>query len=642
MSDDGQGRRLSAIVVADIAGYCQLTESDEKGTHAALMSQRNEIVRPGLARHGGRLVKSTGDGFLCEFDSVTAATQFAYEFQVELVRRNAELPPARRLEYRIGVNVGDVMHDERDIYGESVNTAVRLEQTAPPNGIRISADVYAAVKNKVPIQFRDRGPKQLRSLSMLVHVFEAVVGPVPHRRPFEKTRAWLKSPATVLGIVSILLGSGWGWSQLNHYHDLASDAVPTMAQSQSIAILPFEDLFPDATGRGAQSFIRDEISARLSKISDIYVLDQKPDEAELRENGRFQYLLDGSILRVDENYHVSARLTDNRTGRSVWAGQYDGNYANGYSALDRISTDVVSSIAVTLGLQQPKPTDRHDDATRVSDAYDAFLWGWDYFQRQTPEDFRKAIKHLNRAVALKPDFSKAYAALGAVYTVTRLRSWHKRIGLRSYYEAQDLAWKNLKKAMRDPSDVALRNIAKMLYLERRFDAAIDRAKEAVAMAPNEPENIATLAMAHFWSGDAEAAVSTMRSAMQLDPHFPPRYQVYLGLGLFAQNRFEEAAVSLKRMSRHDVHFSLAIVHLVATLGYLGKSEEAKRLIGSHNQWRQAAGLKPVTIATVRIALPYRKESDLNRLLVGLRMAGMAEGELRRTADTSPDLRAFDD
>ena len=644
---DVQTRRLAAIVAADVVGYTGLTEKAEGTVHSALMHLRADIIDPVIKRYRGRIVKNTGDGFLCEFASVLDATQFAIDIQLAISSRNSEVPDLEKLTFRVGINVSDIIVEPNDIYGEGVNIAVRLEGISAVGGIAVSESVYAAVRNRLPIRFASLGLKKLKNIEEPVRVYRIVdVNGVRLGRRRRHLGFWRTSFAAA-AVVLISLVSGIVWQSVRETPPSAvsvvSDAALPLPEKPSVAVLPFANLSGNAGQEYFSDGITEDLITYLSKFPRLFVIAKnssfryKGATTSVEQIGRelgVRYLIEGSVRKDGNALRINTHLVDTQTGRQVWSERYDGDISDIFALQDRIASKIVNALVTNLTPDEQNPT-LYPAGTMNVQAYDAYLHGWEYYRRRTQEAFKEAIASFRRAVELDPDYAEAHAAMAATYAIARLRLWHGALGLSSRYKAESLARAALTKSMRRPTSLGYRVAARLLYFEYRHDEAIDQINKAIAMDPNDPDNYWVKATALVWGGRAKDALTPLQVAMRLDPHFPARYLAYQGIAKFALNQFDEAAADLERaIGRRDDEF-LPWLHLVAAYGYLGRLDDAQRGLEQLNAFRDRFYSVPLTLASAKEANVYKEASDQNRLLTGLRLAGVPDRELTKAAADWP-------
>ena len=382
-------RRLAAILAADVAGYSRLMGNDEEGTLAALKTYRRELIEPKVAEHRGRIVKTTGDGALIEFASAVDATRCAIQIQHALAERNAVVPEDQRVEFRIGINVGDIIIDEGDIYGDGVNIAARVESLAKPGGICLSDNAYQQVKGKFALEVSDMGEQQLKNISQPVRVFSV--------RPNEAS----PRPA------------------------------PSLPDKPSVAVLPFQNM----SGDPGQDYFTDgmveDIITSLSRIKWLFVIARNSTFAykgraiDVKQIGRelgVRYVLEGSVRKATDRVRITGQLIDVSTGAHVWAERYDRKSDDIFALQDEITLAVVGAIEPTLRLAEVERAKRKRPDNL--DAYDLVLRAIPGVYSRMPEESKKALTFLERAIELDPAYGLAHACAAECHHTLFLRGGH--------------------------------------------------------------------------------------------------------------------------------------------------------------------------------------------------------------------------
>jgi adenylate cyclase len=433
------GRHLAAIMAADVAGYARLMSEDEEGTLAELRAWRHQVADPRLREHHGRIVKSNGDGFLVEFTSVVDAVRCAVEMQREMAARNSGLTPERRLEFRVGINLGDIVAEDHDIYGDGVNVAARLEALAEPAGICISRVVRDQIRDKLPYPFEDRGEQQVKNIARPVRVYamtpaaiattELVAAP-QHRR----VRAGLRLGVIVaIALVAASLAAGW-WYRARHSETipLAAATAPiraavsaTAVPRLSIVVLPFENLSHDPDQDYFAEAITADLTTDLSRIAGSFVIDRntaftyKGAAVDVKQLGRklgVHYVLEGNVRRLADQVQVNVALIDAETGAQVWADRFETTLRN----LAQAQSDITGRLARTLNLQLVQAVGRQIEQERSidPDAQDWIMRGWALYQRAqaaaSREDARQAFE---QALKIDPKSYEAKLGIASVLVV---------------------------------------------------------------------------------------------------------------------------------------------------------------------------------------------------------------------------------
>ena len=381
-------RRLAAVLAADVAGYSRLMGSDEEGTLAVLKACRRELIDPKIAEHRGRIVKTTGDGALVEFASAVDAIRCAMEIQRAMAERNATIPEDRRVEFRIGINVGDIIIDEGDIYGDGVNVAARVESLASPGAICISEDAYKQIKGKLALDVSDMGEQRLKNITQPIRVFAVRLDDAPVR------------PALAL------------------------------PDKPSIAVLPFQNMSDDPGQDYFSDGIVEEIITALSRMRWLFVIARnssftyKGRSVDVKQVGRelgVRYVLEGSVRKAANRLRITGQLIDASTGAHLWADRFEGDLADVFELQDQVTSSVIGAIAPKL--EQAEIERAKHKPTESLDAYDYFLRGMASLYSWTREDVSEALQLFHRAIQRDPEFASAYGAAAGCYFWRMVNGW---------------------------------------------------------------------------------------------------------------------------------------------------------------------------------------------------------------------------
>jgi TolB-like protein/class 3 adenylate cyclase/Flp pilus assembly protein TadD len=637
-------RKLAAILHADVKGYSRLMGEDEEATVSTLTAYR-EVMGVLIKKHRGRVVHGSGDSLLAEFISVVDAVQCAVEIQKELKTRNAELSEDRKVEFRIGINLGDVIDKDDDLHGDGVNIAARVEALAEEGGICITRSAYDQVKNKLPLGYEYLGEHSVKNIAEPVRVYRVLIEPEYAGELIgEETPRIRKQPRTVitasviLAIVACVLAF---WNFYLRRPSIEPASIEKMAfplpDKPSIAVLPFVNMSDDPKQEYFCDGMAEDLITDLSKISGMMVIARhstfaykgKPTQIkQVAEELGVRYVLEGSVRKAENEVRITAQLIDAVTGHHIWADRYDGNLKDIFALQDKVTRSIVTALAVQLTVGDEQRIARK--GTDNTQAYDAFLRGWEHYLRQTPDDFRQAISYFEKAVGLDPQYARAYAALAATYWETWKRLWHKKIGLdltAHWHEPRFRAEQFLAKAMQDPTPLAHQvTSAKLLHLQQH-EEAIAEAQRAIALDPNDADSYVALAGALSLAGRADEALGWVERAMRLNPHYPSYYLYQLGLARFGMEQFDKAAISLEKATALNPDDRWSYRLLLATYGLLGRSDDATRAMQAIKEkdkrgWQNS--FDPLTIRASVFWLPFKEPADAERLAQGLRDAGIPD------------------
>jgi TolB-like protein len=376
--------------------------------------------------------------------------------------------------------------------------------------------------------------------------------------------------------------------------------------------------------------ITEDLITDLSKISNLFVIARNSvftykrksvKISQVAEELGVRYVLEGSVRRVKDQVRINAQLIDATTGGHLWAERYDGMMENVFALQDKITQKIVAALEVTLTASEEKQAASRETSNPA--AYDAFLKGWAHYRLKTPEDFIKAVPYLDKAVELDPNYSRAYAALAAVYWEGARSLWGKYLEM-SRTEAEMTANIYLAEAMQDPTPLAHWVASDIQRVGRRYQKAITEATRAIALDANDPIGYYAMASALIWAGNPVDGAEFIKKAMRLDPHFPPDYLYFLGKAQFFMGHYDDALATLEEVKRRYPNYDWAFLYLAATYGHLGQNQEAKSAIKTFNERMEKAGANTISSLQRIDAFPFKERKDVERLREGLRIAGVPE------------------
>ena len=556
MAEERAQRRLAAILVADVVGYSRLMEVDEEGTLRRLRSDLHELFEPKLTEHRGRLVKTTGDGLIAEFPSVVDAVRCALDLQQGEADRNISRPEGLRLSFRMGINLGDVIHEDGDLYGDGVNVAARLEALAEAGTVMISGTAYDQVEKKLPIGFEYRGEQRVKNIDKPVRVYRvltdaAAAGRTIHaiRRP---RRYWRKIGVSA-AVVLLFLGGVVG-AYVRPW-EAAPRRAPASGDKPSIAVLPFANMSGDPKQEYFADGMTDDVITALSQVTGLFVIARNSsftykgtsvDIQKIAKDLEVRYVLEGSVQRAGDRVRITAWLVDSSTGGNRWADQFDGPVSDVFALQDKVKRSVADALAVQLagaGAQSPATPE-----TNIPGAYDAFLRGWEHYRRHTPQDFAKAIPYFEEAIKLDSAYERPHAAIAMIYVISYSYGWTAILGV-SAQEALSRARLYLDGAKKHPTAMTHQVAGFLLMIDAKSDLALAEFKEAIALDPGLSSSYQLVAFPLISSGRPAEALHYIDIAMRLDPHPPANFMFALGLAQFSLEQFESAAASLESATR---------------------------------------------------------------------------------------------
>jgi adenylate cyclase len=580
-------RKLAAILAADVVGYSRMMAADEAGTLAALKRHRETVFDPAVAAHKGRVVKLIGDGTIVEFASVIDAVNCALS-----VQRPAEHAPDQRasqaaIVLRIGINLGDVIMEGDDLYGDGVNIAARLEPLAEPGGICISSIVNESIGNRIDVRFQDGGDITVKNID----------------RPI---RVWRWHPS----ITAVPSPS------------IAPNPGPNGA-GQSIAVLPFTNMSGDPEQEYFSDGISEDIITDLSKIAGLTVIARnssftyKGRSVDVREIGRelgVRSVLEGSIRRAGQRVRITAQLIDATSGSHLWAERYDRDLTDIFAVQDEVTTQIVGALKVTLSPAE-KARLVEKEPSNIA-AYDCVLRGREIMlgKDKNRETFVEAVTYFKKALELDANYSQAYASLGFAYMFDYQNRWSDDPD-KSLKLAREYAQKAIDN---DPNEPMAHGAAALTAIfEKDFDRAQAEVDRTLALNPSSALAHNLLGTIRSYSGRPLEAIPAIEQAMRLDPAFRPQFLHFLGIAYLLAGKYETAAAMLRQriLLVPNTDFSRAV--LTATLGHLGEIEEARRV------WAELMKINPKFSFSAYIGRQPMRPDDAERVVAGLAKTGLS-------------------
>jgi adenylate cyclase len=576
--------RLAAILAADMVGYSRLMETDERGTLARLRTHRIELIDPSIAKNLGRIIKTTGDGMLVEFQSVANAVRCAVEVQDRMRRRNADVAEDRRIEFRIGINLGDIIFEEGDIYGDGVNVAARAEQLADVGGICITAAVRDQVDGKVEAAFEDLGEKLLKNISRPVRLYRVALG--------------TPEPPT---------GAAGGAAAK------ASVVKPT------VAVLPFANMSGDPEQEFFVDGLTEDILTELSRRRELFVISRtstfvyKGKAQNLREIAQAlgaRYLVEGSVRKSGDRLRVTVQLIDTASDAHIWAERYDRKLDDVFAIQDEITSAIVATLPGRLEAAQQDQVARQKPSSLA--AYECVLAAKVLHHRSAREDNTRALQLIDRALELDPDYAHAHAWRGCILGQAWGYGW---VPDRDATQAEVMFEAKRAVAIDDNDADVHRILAAIGILQNDFARARQHQERALALNPNYDLVVVQMGELFSWLGQSEEGVDWIKKAMKLNPHHPPRFWGHLGRAYFVGRQYPQAIEAFMRPATTDAQTH---AFLAACYGWLGDRTASAAHVGRIRELDPAFALESFLATT-----HYASESDLGHLREGLIKAGMA-------------------
>jgi adenylate cyclase len=579
-------RRLAAILAADVAGYSRLMGADEEGTLAALKELRRELADPKIKEHRGRIVKTTGDGLLVEFASVVDAVRCAVEVQQEMAERNVGVPEEQRIQFRIGINLGDIIKDGRDIYGDGVNVAARLEALAEPGGICVNRVVRDQVRDKLDFAFEDAGEQRVKNIARPLRVY--------HVRP----------------------------GRLADEEMSAAQPPLALPDKPSLAVLPFTNMSGDPEQEFVSDGIAEDVISALSHYPSLFVIARnstftyKGRAVDVKQVGRelgVRYVLEGGVRKAGNRIRVTAQLIEAETGNHVWANRYDRDLADIFAVQDEITHALTTALTPAIADAELRRAIRKPPESL--DAWAAYQRGLWHLSKANSEDDTIAQNFFRQAIDLDPTFAPGYSALALAQL--QAAAIYQKLSLA---EAQSSAEALARRAVSlDGADAEARScLGWALQARGELDGALVEIERALAMSPN-------LAVAHWqrgatliFSGQPMKGLDALETCIRLDPRDPfmAVRLLHIACGLYFAREYEGVIEAAKRLIRSYPDFPMIYRWPAAALGQLGRAAEAREWL------EKAISYAPAAFKMyVHNRVPWFRPEDHAHLVEGLRKAG---------------------
>jgi adenylate cyclase len=586
MDVPGTERRLAAVVAADMVGYSRLMEADETGTLARLKTHRIELIDPAIVKNRGRMIKTTGDGMLVEFHSVVDAVVCAAEIQRRMARRNADVSPARWIQFRIGINLGDVIVEENDIFGDGVNVAARLETLAEPGGICVSGAVRDQVGDRLEdVEFEDLGDQSVKNIARPIRVFRVRLEPDATTAP-----------------------------------EGAKDAAVTAATTKkpSIAVLPLVNMSGDPEQEFFADGLTEDIITELSRFRDLLVISRNSTfvhkgkavkvQAVAREFG-VDYVLEGSVRKVGDRIRVTVQLIDAETDRHIWAERYDRKLEDIFAIQDEMTCAIAATLpgrveAATHDRAKRKPTDNMA-------AYECVLTAKVLHHRSIREDNAEAQHLLDRALVLDPNYAHAHAWKACVLGQMWTYGWCADRDATFQQVAAEL---EIALALDDNDSDVHRILAALNLASENHDKAAYHQERALALNPNYDLVVVQQGELLTWLGRPEEGIDWIKKAMRLNPYHPERFWSHLGRACYCAEKYAEAAEAFSRITRPDHNHHAFLAASFAQMGNaVAAAAHAAEVLKREPKFSVA-----VYLATQH----YKRDVDRKRHEAGLLLGGL--------------------
>jgi len=620
-------RRLAAILAADVVGYSRLIGIDEAGTLASLKNHRVELIEPRIVEHKGRIVKLMGDGLLAEFPSAVEAVRCAVQIQQRMAERNAGLPEDERITFRIGINIGDIVVEGDDLYGDGVNVASRIEGLCEPGGVCIARNVFNQVQDKLDLTFDYLGEKEVKNIAQPVAVYrimmdeKAAASVTPPIVGPAKRTSWRKPAIAAVAVLVLLVGGAIWWQvQAPEFEPASVDRMAfELPDKPSIAVLPFANVGDDPEQEYFADGITNDLITDLSKFNSLFVIAAnstltykgKPVKVQqVAEDLGVRYVLEGSVQRTGDNIRINVQLVDALNGHHLWAERYDRKAEDLFAIQDEILKTIVGTLHVEVINAEFERTLKRP--TENLSAYDYYQRGFYYHLAWGKENNDRARRSFKKAIELDPDYARAYAMLSFVET----NDWQ-------YDFAEDTsdslahALNDARKSVAiDPDDYwNIWALGHVRMARGETDEAIAAYQQALALNPNDPGLLMGMVELLVSVGQADQAVTQAKTAMRHNPHCPDWYFWNLGWAQYMAGQPEDAIATLQKMTNppNGVRRTLA-----AALVEVGRIDEARAMIKEYMKNEPAQ-----TVADIR-KLKYKYRPYVDKWANDLLKAGLPE------------------
>jgi len=630
MPDEGFKRKLTAVLSADAVGYSRLMSENEAATVKTIASYR-EIMSSLIKQHRGRVVDSPGDNVLAEFSSVVDAVQCAVAMQNEFQARNAELEKNRQMQFRIGINLGDVIDEDDRIYGDGVNIAARLESLADPGGICVSKTAFDQIETKLPLGYEYLGEQSVKNIPKPVGAYRVLMKPDAAGKVIGEKRFLgrfsRRAALAAIVILVVVAGALIGWNiYLQQSKKVEPASVDKMAyplpEKPSIAVLPFDNLSGDPEQEYFSDGFTEHIITSLSKVPYIFVIARNSTFAykgkavkinQIAEELGVRYILEGSIQRSNDSLRITVQLIDAITGHHIWAENYDRKLKGIFALQDEIAMKIMAELQVNIAyesLGRSSPIQ-----TKNLKAYEKFLKGAERYFRRTEEDILHARKIFKEAIALDPEYGAPYVMLGWTHLDD---IWYHRTKDRakSLQTAEQLAQKAIELTGQD--DFNLRLLSSIFMLRKQYDKAIIEIQKAIELSPNSAQSYFIYGMVLRFAGRNDEAIPILKKAIRLNPFTPMTYLNILAWAYFHNEQYEEAIPLWNKTIEFNPDYFFAYVGLTGAYQMSGDEIKARESAA------EVLRIKPTYSLAMVKKLTIKNIERKKRVLEAYRKAGIPE------------------
>jgi len=584
-----EARKLAAILSADVVGYSRMTGADEERTLARLRALRSDLIDPTIAVHRGRVVKRIGDGILVEFRSVVDAVRCAIEMQSSMVERNAGLPAERRIEFRMGVHIGDVVEEsDGDLMGDGVNIASRLEGVAKPGAVCLSEDAYRMVKARLDLAVSDLGEAKLKNIAEPIRIYSLEVGGAPGK-------AAAPAPAK----------------------------TPVVPDKPSVAVLAFNNMSGDPEQEYFSDGISEDIITDLSTLSDLHVVARNSSFvykktttpiADIAKALGVRHVLEGSVRKAGNKVRVTAQLIDSTTGGHLWASRFDRDLTDIFAIQDELTKEIVSALKLKLTVGEKDRLANKKREVNVQ-AFELFLRGREHAWAATRQGGVTGRDLLERAIAIDPDYAPAHAVIAISHVIDYANGFSSDPE-QSLRLAREIAERAI--AMDDGEPAAHLALGSAYMWTKDLDRAQLEAQRGLELSPNSVDALRMMAHIKIFAGDPKGALEILDTYMQRDPHYPGITLQFVADARFSLGEYEKAIEAIEKRLAQNPNSETAYALLAACYGQLGRAEECQKA------WARTLELSPgFSMERRRRVLPFKKPEDFERRVEGLKKGGVA-------------------
>jgi len=635
MENDGTTRKLAAILSADVKEYSRLMSQDERGTVRTLNEYKDAMSKL-IQEFKGRVVDAVGDNLLAEFGSVVDAVNCAVEIQRELAERNANLPRARQMEFRIGINLGDIIVEEERIYGDGVNIAARVEGLAEGGGICISGTAYDHVEGKIGLEYEYLGEQEVKNMKKPVRVYRVLSIPGAAAHKVVKARSAMKKrrrniSLAALGIVLVIGIALSIWHFYFRSPPIEPASLDKMAfplpDKPSIAVLPFTNMSGDSEQEYFCDGITDQIITTLSIIPRLFVIARNSTFTykgkavkvqQVAEELGVRYVLEGSVQRSEERIRILVQLIDATTGHHLWSERYDRDLKDLFELQDEVAMEIMTTLQVKL--TEGEYARVLAGGTSNLQAMESFWRAEERFFRFSKEDNAETRRWVEKAIELDPNFAGAWALEGYTH-ITDVNLGFSKSPIQSIKRADECAQKAI--ALDDSNAKAYSLLGRLCCMQRKFNQAIEYGEKSVALSPNDPHMLAAFSQTLHSDGRFEESIGLIKKAMRLSPYYPAFYLQFLARSYVLSERYEEAIATSKLLldrSRKG-EFNPLFAHLYLAEAFVGLGQEDN----ARTQAKEVLKINPnFSLKSFRFLYSYKDPIHSERRIAALSRAGLPE------------------